>query len=368
MTGKLDYYDILGINKNASQKEIKRAFRKLAFKYHPDRSKLPNAEEKFKEASEAYAILSDPKKRRSYDSYGLEGINKQYNQEDIYNQANFQDIFSEFGFNGNDLFSRIFGGGFTFKSGQTKPRRGRNLDAQMEITLEQATFGTKIEVNLPRMKKCSKCHGLGVEPGSKMIICPKCQGSGRIAQRITSNSDFGQVITSCDQCNGRGKLAQKKCKTCKGDGLEERSARLQVTVPAGIDDGDRLFLRGQGEYGPYNGPPGDFYVTIKVKPHPYLKRKGLDLIYETNINFTQATLGAEIEVPTISKKTLVKVPPGTQSGTVLRLRGLGIKSNHGQGDQLVNITVLTPTKLTPKERKLIQELSEEFEANKLKQQ
>jgi molecular chaperone DnaJ len=364
LTGKLDYYDALGVNKNASQKEIKRAFRKLAFKYHPDRSKIPNAEEKFKEASEAYAILSDPKKRRKYDSAGLEGINKKYKQEDIYNRQNFQDIFSEFGFNGNDLFNRIFGGGFTFRQGQPERRRGRNLDAQMEVTLEQAALGTTLEVNLPKMKKCSKCGGSGVEPGSKMVTCPKCQGTGRIAHRIQSNSDFGQVVTSCDRCNGRGKVAQKKCTTCRGDGLEERTARLQVKVPAGIDDGDRLVLRGQGEYGPYNGPPGDFYVTIKVKPHSYLNRKGLDLIYEANINFTQAALGTEIEVPTLSSKTLVRVPPGTQSGTALRLRGQGIKSSQGKGDQLVNVTVRTPTKLTPKEKKLIQDLSKEFDAKK----
>jgi len=362
LTGKLDYYDALGINKNASQKEIKRAFRKLAFKYHPDRSKLPNAEEKFKEASEAYAILSDPKKRRKYDSSGLEGINKQYKQEDIYNRENFQDIFSEFGFNGNNLFNRIFGGGFTFRQGQRELHRGRNLDAQMEITLEQAAFGTKLEVNLPRMKRCTKCGGLGVEPGSNLVTCPKCQGAGRIAHRI----QFGQVITSCDRCNGRGKVAQKKCKTCGGDGLEEMRAQIQVKVPAGIDDGDRLVLRGQGEYGPYNGPPGDFYVTIKVKPHPYLKRIGFDLIYETNINFAQAALGAEIEVPTLSRKTLVRVPPGTQSGTTLRLRGEGIKSSLGRGDELVNVTVQTPTKLTPKERKLLQELSKEFDADEIK--
>ena len=367
MTSGLDYYDALGVNKDASQKEIKRAFRKLAFKYHPDRSKIPNAEEKFKEASEAYAVLSDPKKRRQYDASGLEGIKKQYKQEDIYNRENFQDIFSEFGFNGNDLFNRIFGGGFNFNQGQRELRRGRNLDAQLEITLEQAAFGTKLEITLPRMKKCTRCGGLGVEPGSSLVTCPKCQGSGRIAQRIRSNSDFGQIVVSCDLCNGRGKVAQKKCKTCGGNGLEESKARLEVKVPAGIDDGDRLVLRGQGEYALYNGPPGDLYVTIRVKPHPYLNRKGLDLLYEANVNFAQATLGAEIEVPTLSSKTLVKMPPGTQSGTVLRLRGEGIKSRFGRGDELVNVNVRTPEKLTPKERKLIQELSKEFAADKLKQ-
>ncbi|MEJ2270906.1 MAG: molecular chaperone DnaJ [Candidatus Bathyarchaeota archaeon] len=366
MTSKLDYYDALGIKKDASQQEIKRAFRKLAFKYHPDRSKLPNAEEKFKEASEAYAILSDPKKRAKYDAQGLDGINRQYTQEDIYNRQNFQDIFSEFGFNGNDLFNRIFGGGFTFRQGQPEVRRGRNIDAQMEITLEQAAFGTKLEVNLPRLKKCSKCGGSGVEPGSNMITCPKCKGTGRTFLRIQPNSDFGQVITTCDKCNGRGKVAQKKCKTCRGNGLEEKSSRLQVKVPAGIDDGDRLVLRGQGEDGPYNGQPGDFFVTIRVKPHPYLKRKGLDLIYEANINFAQAILGDEIEIPTLSKKIVVKVPPGIQSGTTLRLRGEGIQTNLSKGDQLVEVTVQTPTKLTSKEKKLVQELYKEFEANKLK--
>jgi molecular chaperone DnaJ len=237
----------------------------------------------------------------------------------------------------------------------------------MEITLEQAAFGTKLEVHLPRLKKCNKCGGSGVEPGSNMITCPKCRGTGRTSLRIQSNSDFGQVITTCDNCYGRGKVAQKKCKTCKGNGLEERSSRLHVKVPAGIDDGDRLVLRGQGEDGPYNGQPGDFFVTIKVKPHPYLKRKGLDLNYEANINFAQAILGDEIEVPTLSRKILVKVPPGTQSGTALRLRGEGIQSNFGKGDQLVNVTVQTPTKLTPKEKKLIQELYKEFETNKPKQ-
>jgi len=216
------------------------------------------------------------------------------------------------------------------------------------------------------MKKCTKCGGLGVEPGSHLVTCPKCHGSGRIAHRIKADSGFGHVIVSCDRCNGRGEVAQKQCKTCGGDGLEEMRARVNVKVPAGIDNGDRLVLRGQGEDGPYNGPPGDFYVTIRIKPHPYLNRKGLDLVYEANVNFAQATLGAEIEVPTLSSKTLVRVPPGTQSGTILRLRGEGIKSSFGRGDELVHVNVRTPERLTPKERKLIKELSKEFEADKLK--
>jgi len=366
LASKLDYYDALGISRDASQEEIKRAFRKLAFKYHPDRSKIPDAEEKFKEASEAYAILSDPEKRRQYDASGFEGIKKQYKQEDIYNRQNFQDIFSEFGFDGNDLFNRIFGGGFTFQQGQPEPHRGRDLEAQMEITLEQAAFGTELEVTLPRVKRCTKCGGSGVEPGSHFVTCPKCHGSGRIGHRIKAVSGFGQVIVSCDRCNGRGEVAQKRCKTCGGNGLEERKVRLKVKVPAAIDNGDHLVFRGQGEDGPYNGPPGDFYVTIRIKPHPYLNRRGLDLVYEANVNFAQVTLGAEIRVPTLKGERIVRVPAGTQSGTMLRLRGEGIKNGFVRGDVLVHINVRTPERLTPKERKLIEGLSKEFEADKLK--
>ena len=362
MARKLDYYDTLGIPRNASQEEIKRSFRKLAFKYHPDRSKIPDAEEKFKEASEAYAILSDPEKRRQYDASGFEGFKKQYKQEDIYNRQNFQDIFSEFGFDGNDLFNRIFGRGFNFQQGQPKPHRGRDLEAQMEITLEQAAFGAELEVTIPRMKRCTKCGGLGVEPGSHLVTCPKCHGSGRIGKRIKAVSGYGQVIVSCDRCNGRGEVAQKQCQTCGGNGLEESRTRVNVKVPAGIDNGDRLVLRGQGEDDPHDGQSGDLYMMIRIKPHPYLIRKGLDLVYETHINFAQASLGAEIEVPALNNKKIVRVPPGTQSGTILRLRGEGIKSGSGQGDELIHITVRTPEGLTYKEKKLMEELSKEFEA------
>jgi molecular chaperone DnaJ len=360
---KLDYYDLLGLSRDASQEEIKRAFHKLALKYHPDRNKRPDAEEKFKEVSEAYAILSDPEKRRQYDASGFEGINKQYKQEDIFNRKNFQEVFSEFGFDADDLFNRIFGGGFTFRQEQHESPRGHDFEAQMEITFEQAAFGTKLEVTLPRMKKCTRCSGSGVEPGSHLVTCPECQGSGRIEHEAVSG--FGQVIVSCDRCNGRGEVAQKQCRTCGGNGLEERRVRLEVKVPAGIDNGDNLVLRGQGEDGPYGGPPGDFYVTIRIKPHPYLNRRGLDFVYEAKVNFAQASLGAEIRVPTLNGEKIVRVPPGTQSGAILRLRGEGIKSSSGQGDELVHVNVRTPERLTPEERKLIEELSKEFEADKL---
>jgi molecular chaperone DnaJ len=358
---KLDYYDLLGLSRGASQEEIKGAFRKLAFKYHPDRNKRPDAEEKFKEVSEAYAVLSDPEKRRQYDASGFEGINKQYKQEDIFNRENFQEVFSEFGFDTNDLLNRIFGGGF--HQAQPESTRGRDVDAQIEITQEQAASGTELEVTLPRMKKCAGCNGSGVEPGSHLTTCPQCQGSGRVEHEAVSG--FGRMIVSCDQCNGRGKVAQKRCRRCGGNGLEERSVRLNVKVPAGIDNGEHLVLRGQGEDGPYDGPSGDCYVTIRLKPHPYLIRRGLDFVYEANVNFAQAALGAEIRVPTLKSEAIVRVPPGTQSGTILRLRGAGIKSSLGQGDELVHVNVRTPERLTPKERKLIEDLSKEFGTDKL---
>ncbi|HEY4675406.1 MAG TPA: molecular chaperone DnaJ [Candidatus Bathyarchaeia archaeon] len=362
MASKLDYYDVLGVNQDASQDEIKRAFRKLAFKYHPDRNKRPDAEERFKEVSEAYAVLSDPEKRRQYDAQGFEGIKRQYRQEDIFNRRTFQDVFSEFGFNAEDLLNRIFGGGFTFQQDQPETPRGRDLEAQMEITLEQAAFGTELEVTLPRLKRCSRCSGSGVEPGSHLVTCPKCKGTGTIEYEAVSG--FGQVIVSCDRCNGRGEIAEKTCRACRGNGLEEIRVRLQVKVPPGIDNGDHLVLRGQGEDGPYGGPSGDFYVIIRIKPHPYLARRGMDLIYEANINFTQATLGAEIKVPTLASERRVQVPPGTQCSTILRLKGEGIKSNQGRGDELVHINVRVPEKLTPKARKLMEELAKEFDAEK----
>jgi molecular chaperone DnaJ len=362
LASKLDYYDALGVSRDASQDEIKRAFRKLAFKYHPDRNKRPDAEERFKEASEAYAVLSDPEKRRQYDAQGFEGIKKQYKQEDIFNRRTFQDIFSEFGFNADDLFNRIFSGGFTVQQGQPETPRGRDLEAHMETSLEQAAFGNELAVTLPRLKRCNNCNGSGVEPGSHLVTCPKCNGAGRIEHE----AELGFImIVSCDRCNGRGRTAEKTCKVCNGNGLVERRVRLQVKVPPGIDNGDRLVLRGQGEDGPYGGPPGDFYVTIRIKPHPYLTRRGMDLLYEANINFAQATLGADINVPTLTNERTIHVSPGTQCGTILRLKGEGMNSSQGRGDELVHINVLVPEKLTPKERKLMEELAQEFEHGEL---
>jgi molecular chaperone DnaJ len=363
LASKLDYYDTLGVSRDASQDEIKRAFRKLAYKYHPDRSKIPDAEAKFKEASEAYAILSDPEKRRQYDAVGFEGIKNHYTSEDLYARQNVQDTFSEFGFDVNDLFTRLFGGGFTFQRGRPEPHRGRDLETQIEVTLEQAAFGAEVGIAFPHSKRCPRCGGSGSEPGSHVVTCPQCQGSGRIAHDIRSASRVSQMIVPCDRCNGRGEVAEKTCTRCGGEGLEARRTRLTVKIPPGIDTGDRLALRGQGDDAPSGGPSGDLYVTVRIKPHPYLMRRGLDLVYEAQINFAQAALGTEIEVPALTDRKKVRVPPGTQSGTMLRLRGEGIKSGTRQGDELVQVTVRTPEMLTHNERKLIEELAKEFEAN-----
>ncbi len=364
MAGKRDYYEVLGVDRSASQDEIKKAFRKLAFQYHPDRNKSPDAEEKFKEFSEAYAVLSDPEKKQQYDMFGHAGISGRYSAEDIFNTTRFRDIFSEFGFNFEDIFSRFFGGGFGFNFQQvrTGPRRGSDLETGIEITLEQAASGTEVEIGLNRLQKCSRCGGSGAEPGTRNITCPRCNGRGRIERR--SQSIFGQMIrvTTCDRCEGRGEVAETPCSACRGMGLEEGRTRLSVTVPPGVEDGTQLVLRGQGEDGPYGGPPGDLYVTIRIKPHPYLIRRGRDVIYEANINFPDAALGTSIEVPTLKGEKELEVPAGIQSGTILRMRGEGMQSRYGKGDQLVHITVRVPEKLTRRQRELIEELAKEFDA------
>ncbi len=363
MAEKRDYYEVLNVERGASQDEIKKAFRKLAFQYHPDRNKEPDAEEKFKEISEAYAVLSDPEKKQQYDMFGHAGISGRYSAEDIFRGVNLRDIFTEFGF-GNDLFSRIFGGifggGFNGFQRQRGPRRGSDLQTRIEVDLEQAAFGTEVEISLNRLQKCTKCSGTGAEPGTDLTTCPKCNGSGRIERR--TQSLFGQMIrvVTCDRCNGRGKTAETPCSNCRGRRLEERRSRLNVKVPQGIEDGTQLILRGQGEDSAFGGPPGDLYVTVRVRPHPYLIRRGRDIIYEAEISFPQAALGTTLQVPSLTGDKSLRVHPGTQSGAILRMRGEGIPSRFGKGDQLVHINVLIPKKLNRRQRELIEELEKDL--------
>ena len=364
MSERRDYYEVLGVERSANQDEIKKAFRKLAFQYHPDRNKEPEAEEKFKEISEAYAILSDQEKKQQYDAYGHAGINGRYSREDIFRSSNFRDAFSEFGF-GDDLFGRIFsgifGGGFGGFQQRSGPPRGSDLQTQIEITLEQASTGKEVELNLNRQVKCSRCEGNGAEPGTDVSPCPKCNGTGRI--QVRTQSIFGQMVrvATCDRCKGRGKIADTPCKKCHGVGLERGKTKLTVTIPEGVEDGTQLVLRRQGEDGQYGGPPGDLYVLVRVKPHPYLIRRGQDIIYEAEINFPQASLGAEIIVPSLTGDKSLKIPAGTQNGNILRMRSEGMPSRYGKGDQLVHITVTIPKKLTKKQRELVEQLNKEFD-------
>jgi molecular chaperone DnaJ len=364
---KQDYYEVLGIERESTQDEIKRAFRKLAFQYHPDRNKDPGAEDKFKEISEAYAVLSDTEKRQQYDAYGHAGVSGRWSTEDIFRSGNFRDIFSEFGF-GDDLFSRIFGsffgGGFRgFQRQQTGPRRGSDLETRIEITLEQAAFGKDVEISLNRPQRCTRCNGDGSEPGTSITRCTKCAGRGRVEHR--TQSLFGQMIrvVTCDQCDGRGEVAETPCRICRGKGLENRRTRLNVTVPPGIENGTQLILRGQGEDGPFGGPPGNLYVTVMIKPHPLLLRRGKDVIYEAEITFPQAALGTMIRVPSLTGEKSLKIPSGSQNGDILRMRGEGIPNRFGKGDQLVHISVSVPKKLNRRQRRIVEDLDKELGPN-----
>ncbi|KYH38327.1 MAG: molecular chaperone DnaJ [Candidatus Bathyarchaeota archaeon B23] len=353
-----DYYRILGVDRNATQEEIKRAFRRLALKYHPDRNKSPDAEERFKEISEAYAVLSDPEKRRQYDLFGYEGIQTRYSPEDLFNRTIFRDIFTEFGFDFDDLFNRLFRDfAVTFQRGAPTPERGRDLETEVEVTLEQAAYGAEVEIDVPRMRRCPRCRGSGAEPDRGMVTCPSCGGTGRIEERRISGFTQMIRITACSRCGGRGVIPAEPCKGCGGLGLVERRARIRVRIPPGIEDGSSLVLRGEGDEGRYGGPPGDLFITVRVKPHPQLERRGLDIIYEAEVSFPKAALGGEIKVPTLRGERSVRIPPGTESGAVIRLRGLGVRSPYGVGDQLVKIKIRVPKVLTPRQRELIEELA-----------
>ncbi len=363
MAAKRDYYEILGVDKSATQDDIKKAFRKLAFELHPDRNKDPASEERFKEISEAYGVLSDPEKRQKYDTYGHAGISGAYSQEDIFRGADF----SGFGVDMEDILRNFFGGtfggnfgGFGFQRQRGGPQKGRDLETAVEITLEQAANGATVELNLNRLERCSRCGGSGAEPGATVITCPKCGGTGQVQRSVAS--PFGRMITvtTCDRCQGRGRTPEKPCTKCRGDGVEENRRKIDVKIPPGIDENMYLTLRGQGDAGLYGGPSGDLFVGVKIKPHPYLLRKGSDTIYEAEINVAQAALGAEITVPIVNGEETIKVPSGTQSGDIIRLKGKGMPSHYGRGDHLVHVTVRVPVKMTKHQRELMEELAKDF--------
>ncbi len=351
---KKDYYDTLGVPKNASDEDIKKAYRKLAMKHHPDRNQGDTskvAEEKFKEAKEAYEMLSDANKRTAYDQYGHAGVDP--NMRGGPGAEGFGGFAEAFG----DIFGDVFGGqrGGQQRSGR-QVYRGGDLSYAMEITLEEAAHGKEAQIRIPNWDDCSTCHGSGARPGTKVVTCTTCHGHGVVQMR----QGFFSVQQNCPQCKGTGKLIPEPCVACHGVGKTKSTKTLEVKIPAGIDDGMRIRSTGNGEPGTNGGPPGDLYIEIRLKKHDIFERDGDDLHCAVPISFTTAALGGEIEVPTLAGKAAIDIPEGTQSSKQFRLRGKGIKGVRSSypGDLYCHITVETPVKLTEHQRKLLKELDE----------
>jgi len=306
---KRDYYEVLGVSRDATKEQIKESYRKLALQYHPDRNKSPDAEEKFKEISEAYAVLSDDEKRRQYDLYGHVGIEGRYTAEEIFRGVDFEEIFRDFGFGFgfDDIFERFFGGGVRPR----RPRRGEDIRYDLEIELEEAFHGSSKEIKVPRLENCEECRGTGIRPGTEPKTCVKCKGKGQL--QYTQSSGLGhfiQIIT-CDACGGRGSTFTP-CRSCGGSGSVRRIRKITVNIPAGVDEGTSLRLAGEGERGPKGVPPGDLYIVIHVRKHEYFDRREDNLWLRVPISFTQAILGCEIRVPTLRGSENLMIPPGTQ--------------------------------------------------------
>lgn len=347
---KRDYYEILGVHKNASETEIKKAFRKLALQHHPDKNPDDKAaEEKFKEATEAYEVLSDQQKRAQYDQFGHAGLGGGFSGGGFGFGAGtpFGDIFS-------DIFGDILGGAGGGR-GRNQGRRGDDLLYNMEISFEEAAFGVEKKIDVPFAKRCGICNGSGARPGSNPKACPTCRGAGQVRYQ----QGFFSVSKTCGQCNGEGKIVDDPCPECHGKGSIKDIKTLSIKVPAGVETGTRLKSPGDGGQGLKGGPNGDLYVAISVKEHSLFQREDNNVICEFPINFIQASLGCEIEVPTLEGKVSMKIPEGTQSGKVYRLKGKGIPSlqGYGRGDQLVVIRVETPTNLNKKQREVLEEFS-----------
>ncbi len=350
MSTKQDYYSILGIPRDADESQVKRAYRAMAMKYHPDKNPGdPDAERNFKNASEAYEVLRDPEKRRIYDSYGHEGLDR----TGFHGFSNVDDIFSAFG----DIFGGFFGGdvfGERFGRGAGPPR-GRSLRVAVEIDLREAARGVTRKVEISRRERCGECSGTGEAGGGGRSTCRYCGGRGRVVQ----NQGWLRVATTCPNCAGRGSVIANPCSKCSGNGLEHKKREISITVPAGVESGQQMRLSGEGDYGENGAPPGDLYVQIHVKEHPLFERHGDDVIFRMPISFTQAALGDEVEVPTIWGKSTLRISEGTQSGSTFRLKGEGMPAlqNGRKGDEIVVVIVDVPRKLSARQRELLQELA-----------
>jgi len=356
---KRDYYDVLGISKDASENEVKKAYRKLAMQYHPDKNQgNSEAEEKFKEVSEAYEVLKDSQKRQQYDRFGHSGLKGGF---EGFGGGGFEfdlsdalrTFMSDFG------FGDFFGGG-TSRSGGSRKKRGGDLQLRLKLTLEEIATGVEKTIKLKRFATCDTCEGKGSKPGSTPVTCPYCKGSGEI--RNVSRSIFGQFVnvTTCSQCQGEGQIISDPCSACGGQGRKKETSTLKVKIPAGVSTGNYLTLSGEGHIGPQNGPRGNAIVIMEEADHPLFERHGDDIIYDLYLSFTQAALGDQLEVPTLNGKAKLTVAPGTQAGKILRMKGKGIQhlNSHSKGDQLVRVMVWTPTKLSDKEKQLFKKLSE----------
>jgi molecular chaperone DnaJ len=344
-TGKRDYYEVLGVDRNASEEEIKKAFRKLARQHHPDLHAEPNqkkaAEEKFKEAGEAYEVLSDNERRKKYDMFGHAAAGLGGGAEGFgFGGGGFGDMFG-------DIFEDFFGGG----RGRSRAEQGNDLQYNLEISFEEAINGKEAKLKIPRWEICDTCHGTGAKSDQAIKPCSACRGAGQIRLQ----QGFFTINRTCGQCQGSGQVIADPCKTCRGQKRVHKERLLAVTIPAGVETGMRLRLSHEGEHGMNGGPPGDLYVALNVRPHPHFQRKGQDILFDLRLNFVTASLGGKVEVPTLSGTTMVKIPEGTQHDQILRLKGLGAPGlkSQARGDQLIRTKIEIPTKLTPKQREFL---------------
>ena len=373
MAGKRDYYEVLGVNKNATDDELKKAYRKLAKKYHPDANpdNKTEAEAKFKEVNEAYETLSDPQKRRMYDQFGPDGPQGFNGAGGPFGGQNGYYSYTSSGFDGfgdfgdlGDIFSSFFGGGFgggrSSSRKQNGPRKGADLNLHIDITFEQAFLGVEKEITITRNEECTVCHGTGAKPGTSVTKCPTCNGTGQIRQ--VQNTILGQMQTTrtCTNCHGTGEVIKEPCENCRGKGTVRKQPKIKVKIPAGIDDGQTVVLRGEGEPGEKGGPKGDLYITVKLKKHSIYSRKGNHVYCDIPITITQASLGAELEIPMVDgNKEKYKIPEGTQTGTKFVIRGKGFKAvtSNAIGDFVFTVNVQTPKKLSKEQRELLVQLA-----------
>lgn len=345
MASKRDYYEVLGVGKDASEDEIKKSYRKLARQYHPDVNKAADAETKFKEVKEAYDVLSDDSKRSTYDRFGHVDPNQGMGGGG-----------ADFGGGFGDIFDMFFGGGGGRRD-PNAPQRGNDLQYTMTVEFKEAVFGKETEITIPRTETCDTCHGDGAKPGTKPETCSVCKGSGQ--QEVVQNTPFGRMVNrrACTNCSGTGRVIKHKCTTCHGAGKVKRQRKINIRIPAGVDDGAQIRMSGEGEGGLRGGPAGDLYIVIRVKAHEFFEREGDDIYCEVPLTFVQAALGDEIEIPTLTEKVKLKVPSGTQTGTYFRLKGKGVPKlrGYGQGDQHVKVTIVTPTSLTDDQKELLRQ-------------